>query len=318
MKYFRGLSDPQMPRFLLLVLQCLALSVRGGIFPRSLAQGTRASVGTGFCVFLAFSSSSAAQALYSDEVSVKVKPRTGGDELYLGVSLVDADYRGSTRCVVGSVKADAPSNVRSLLGPGMVLSSINGKNVEGYKREEVAKRIKEIKAPVELIFRDPNLLFQRLNSTTNQDIVLTSMILPPSKGADKFPAQVLRVERLEVPAIPRGGFLPSAAVGDVLEVSYRVETLEPTVNAPGTLLQGSDPAGIILPAKSKLSDLTQFFVLGTGTKTPFPQELIRPEVLLLLRGMVVGELRRIDLPALLSQGTGLRLDLRLVSINGVV
>lgn len=300
-----------------LVILLLALSRASGIFPRSLTQVSRraSTFGTFFLISTGAAAAQAAQ-LYSDEVSVSIKPRTGGDGLYLGVSLVDAEYRGATRCVVGTIKADAPSSVRSLLGPGMVLSSINGENVEGYKREEVAKRIKEIKTPVELIFRDPNLLFQRLNSTTNKDSVLTSLILPPSKGTDRFPAQVLRIERLEVPAAsPRGDFLPSAAVGDVLEVSYRVEKLEST---PATLLQSSDPTGIILPAKSKLSDQTQFFVLGTGTKTPFPQELIRPEVLLLLRGMVVGELRRIDLPALLSQGTGLRLDLRLVSINGVV
>jgi hypothetical protein len=209
------------------------------------------------------------------------------------------------------------------LREGMIITAINGENVEGFKREAVAERIK-INAgeqAVEIIFRDPNILFNKLNSSMSQDQVVTSLLLPASKvsAGQRFPAQVLRVERLELPPSRQGRV---AAVGDVLEISYRLTP----INQTDRVLQSSGPQGEILPVSAPLSEFSEFFVLG-GPKSPLAD--LRPELLLCLRGMSVGELRRIDFPGLLTpvfstseanhgEVQGVRLEARLLSINGVV
>jgi hypothetical protein len=266
-----------------------------------------------------------AKTLLSDEVLISVSPI--GDQLYLGVSLADVNTAGSNRCVIRAITPEATPTVRMALREGMILTAINGENVEGFKREAVAERIKinAGKQAVEIVFRDPNILFNKLNSSVSQDQVVTSLLLLASKvsAGKQFPAQVLRVERLELP--------PSlhcrvAAVGDVLEISYRLTP----INQPDRLLQSSGPQGGILPASAPLSEFSEFFVLG-GPKSPIAD--LRPEMLICLRGMSVGELRRIDFPGLLTptltpvvssseanrgEVQGVRLEARLLSINGVV
>ena len=272
----------------------------------------------------------AAAALNSDEVLVTV-PRLEGGLLYLGCSLEDVLYRGgaSRRCVVKEVKPGATADVRRALRKGFILESVNGEDCEGLPSASIVQRLKSAPAdqPVELTFRDPELFFQKLNSTTDSTAVLTTVVLPASKGSSAAAGaspQVLRVERLE-PA-PRGDSdMRSAALGDVLEVSFRLSRL-----GSGEVLQSSGPPDAKLqPAGAKMSELSQFFVLGgtlgkQGGPGAADPPLLRSEALLTLRGMRVGELRAVEVPApLLSPAAaaagkeGVRLEVRLLSLNGV-
>ena len=251
------------------------------------------------------SPSSSRTALKSDEVAVTYE---GG---YLGLGLSEVSYRGSVRVIVDAVKNDAPVPILSIVRPGMILVSVNGDNVEGYRREAIATRIQALPSK-SLIFRDPDILFSLLNSTSaDTPMLVTTSILPASKNGSRQVEgmdgeQVLRVERVE--RAPGFG-LRSAATGDVLEVSFRLLRGK-------EVLESSGPA--LLPAGAPMSQETQFFVLGAN-KHPVSTALLRPEGLLLLRGMCVGERRDVDFPPTYSADgkAPLHLEVRLLSINGV-
>lgn len=243
--------------------------------------------------------------LKSDEVVVSY------EGAYLGLGLSEITYRGSVRVIVDAVKDDAPAPILSRVRRGMILVAVNGDNVEGYRREAIATRI-QASPSKSLVFRDPALLFSLLNSTsTDAPPIVTSSILPASKNGSRQVEgmdgeQVLRVVRVE--RAP-GLCLRSAATGDVMEVSFRLLR-------GSEVLESSGPA--LLPMGAPMSQETQFFVLGTS-KAPVSSDFLRPEGLLLLRGMCVGERRDIEFPGTYSADgqAPLRLEVRLLSINGV-
>ena len=264
----------------------------------------------------------AALAALSDEVEVSLQ---GWDGRSLGLSLVDkvSTRNGvdSVRVIVGKVAAPEAFPVLRAIRQGMVLVGVNNENIEGYRREDVAARIKASPADktLQLTFRDPSVLFQRLNSTTSSSPgdVTTSMLLPPAKsgGRGVTSAQILRVERVE------GGAKNAAAVaalGDVLELSFRLSRA-----SDGTLLGASPSSGQVLASGAGLSDDSVFLVLGAAAgsasvKLPAALAALPNEALVLLRGMAPGELRKVTLPPLLSGAYGgdVELLVRLLSLNG--
>ena len=262
----------------------------------------------------------ASRALFSDEVEVSLQ---GWDGRSLGLSLVDVVKTrsgvNSVRIVVGRVADEALPAIKSSIQQGMVLVGVNNENIEGYRREDVAVRIKAspVDKPLQLTFRDPDILFRRLNSTTSSADVTTSMLLPPAKsGGRGVPsAQILRVERVE-----RGvqNLAAVAALGDVLELSFCISRA-----SDGALLGASPSSGQVLASGAGLSDDSVFIVLGaaaglSAVKLPAALAALPSEALLLLRGMAPGELRKVTLPPLLSGAYGgdVELLVRLLSLNG--
>lgn len=261
----------------------------------------------------------AALAALSDEVEVSLQ---GWDGRSLGLSLVDkvSTRNGidSVRVVVGKVAAPEAFPALRAIRQGMVLVGVNNENIEGYRREDVAARIKASPADktLQLTFRDPSILFQRLNSTTSSSPgdVTTSMLLPPAKRGVTS-AQILRVERVEGGAKNAAAV---AAVGDVLELSFRLSRA-----SDGTLLGASPSSGQVLASGAGLSDDSVFLVLGAAAgsasvKLPAALAALPNEALVLLRGMAPGELRKVTLPPLLSGAYGgdVELLVRLLSLNG--
>jgi len=191
--------------------------------------------------------------LKSDELLVDYE----GD--YLGLALKERVYRGSsTRVLVDGIKDDAPEAVKAKVREGFILARINGESVEGLKREDVAARMQQASRRKQIVFRDPEAIFGLLNSTTNSlSGPFTTTVLPASSASDRE-EQVLTVRRLE--RAPGGSGLRSAAVGDVLEVSYRLTRGKEVLESSST---GDGDGGAVLSAGSPASSATQFFVLGS-------------------------------------------------------
>ena len=88
----------------------------------------------------------------SDELTVSVTSP------YLGIGLSEVKYRDSYRILINAVKADADLAIKATLREGMILTSVNEVEVEGKTLDEASALLKSAVRPINLIFRDPNLL----------------------------------------------------------------------------------------------------------------------------------------------------------------
>ena len=232
------------------------------------------------------------EPLYSDEVLVSV-PK--GSTSSLGIGLKNENYRGSIRTVVTA--SPIPT-----IKPGMILSSVAGKNVEGYSVKTVAGILKEEMGDkkegnkIELSLRDPSLLNEALDSRrSDAPSTVTSLILP-GHAAD-YRDQVLKVERLE-----KGKKSEVVAdIGDVLEVSFQLR-----IKDNGEVIDGVDT--VAAAASPYGGSKNMFFVVGSGKPPENPvlgkdnnkDDILPPGWDLFTRGMLVDELRRITIPPVIG------------------
>eukprot|EP01031_Cornospumella_fuschlensis_P025366 gene25366-30631_t len=146
----------------------------------------------------------------SDEVSVSIQSP------YLGIGLQELRYKNNYRVVVSNIKENAASEVQQKLREGMILTEVNQLDIEGYSIDQVAKALKSDTRPIQLTFRDPDVLFKCLVAN-DPGIYRTTMVptvLSPNHHQQflyvaNYPQQHLRSER------------QAAAMGSVLEVRLR-------------------------------------------------------------------------------------------------
>jgi aspartyl/asparaginyl beta-hydroxylase (cupin superfamily) len=85
----------------------------------------------------------------------------------------------------------------------MVFVSVDGRNVEGLSRAEIADVIKAASRPLKLVFRDPTAFFMQLNSSLPESDIFTDVrtVVKSAKVGDDGnidAEEVLRVEKVEV------------------------------------------------------------------------------------------------------------------------
>ena len=230
-----------------------------------------------------------AQALTSSVSSVDdiILLNTKNDK-NLGIILQEANYKGSLRTRIKSIKTDtAPRAVVETVRPGMIISSVNGKNVEGLSARRVATLIKNFTPSSDLIisFRDSAIFLNALDSRRAQSpAVVTTTVLP---------GHVLKIERLERGGTGGQSSAKVAEAGDVLEVSFQLRFKD-----SGELIDG---VSSVEAAGSPTIEKNMFFVLGSGRyDNPLlgssNDDILPPGWDQYLYGMVVDELRRISIP----------------------
>jgi hypothetical protein len=129
-----------------------------------------------------------ATALRSDEFDVEIRTD------FLGLILSEVKVDDSILVTVQSIREDADSMLKQVIRPGMILIAIGDNVVEGYSGKEVVNLFKSISKPTQLTFRDPNLFFDKLNTTkvgvSGGNIVDTTVNFALN--------ETLRVQRLNV------------------------------------------------------------------------------------------------------------------------
>lgn len=142
-------------------------------------------------VSICFVSTSPARAftLKSDEIEVDVLSQR------LGLGLAEINYKNSVRVVVQSIKDYADDTIKSAVKPGMIIVSVSGMNVEGRNGNQIVEDVRAAPRPMRLVFRDPSIFFEKLNSSTATDAFVTTTVRPYTATA---PEQVIEVERIEV------------------------------------------------------------------------------------------------------------------------
>ena len=174
---------------------------------------------------------------------------------------------------------------------GAVVIQVGDQKCEGLPLVRIAEMIKNAERPLIIKFRDPSRYFELLDSSTPGSVakIVTSSYLPANTRELGLPEQIIRVEREAMP--PPDERTRSAVLLDVIEIQY-VATL-----ANGTIIDSS--ASRCPPGSSTK---TIYYVLGQRNgppvgrgEVPFP-----PGWDLTLRGMVVGEQRKITLPTTLA------------------
>ena len=174
---------------------------------------------------------------------------------------------------------------------GAILIQVGDQKCEGLPLVKVAEMIKSAERPVSIKFRDPSRYFELLDSSTPGTVakVITSSYLPANTRELGLPEQIIRVEREAMP--PPDERTRSAVLLDVIEIQYVATLID------GTII---DSSASRCPPGSSMK--TIYYVLGQRNgppvgkgEVPFP-----PGWDLTLRGMVVGEQRKITLPTTLA------------------
>lgn len=228
--------------------------------------------------------------LCSDEFVVSFKSSAP-----LGLGLEEKSYQGFPVTVVRNIK-DADLVVQHPeLRDGAILSSINKEPVDGVALKKIAEIItaaKENGDTVDVKFRDPSRYFELLDSTVGKPLKLVATSYLPANARDAGAAeQLIYVERLELP--PPEARVRSSQLLDVMEIQYVAQL---AASIPGEETRIVDSSAERAPPGTSAQSI--YYVLGQQNGPPgFPPP---PGWDLTLRGMVVGEKRRITLPYTLA------------------
>lgn len=221
--------------------------------------------------------------LFSDEFVVQFN-----EEGSLGLKLVEAFPKGFPVVTVKQITDSALQQQHPELELGAIVTAVGNNKVDGIPLNQIADLVKNSDRPLSMKFRDPNRYFRLLDSTDGPPKrVITTSYLPANTRDAGAPEQVIRVERLEMPA-PEGR-IRAAQYLDVMEIQYVAQVQSDT---DGKIVDSS--AERSAPGTSSRSI---YYVLGQQNGPPgkFPTGWD-----LTLRGMVVGEKRRIVLPYTLA------------------
>jgi len=230
--------------------------------------------------------------LLSDEFEISWDAKTTQS---LGLSLEEESYQGFPVTVVRAIKDTQLQEQHPELRVGAVVSSINKVPVDGVPLQKITGLVAAARASSDVItirFRDPSRYFELLDSTVGKPLTLISSSYLPANARDAGAAeQIIYVERLELP--PPEQRTRSSQLLDVMEIQY-VAQLAATVG--GEKLAIVDSSAERAPPGTSAQSV--YYVLGQRNGPPgFPPP---PGWDLTIRGMVVGEKRRITLPYTLA------------------
>jgi len=212
----------------------------------------------------------------------------------LGLGFVQVDRMGFPVSTVSSIKDPKLARANPKLREGAVVTRVAEEVVDGQPLMEIASIIQKQPRPVTIRFRDPSRYFEMLDSSVPGAVTpkITTSYLPAN--ADKGKAEeIIVVERLAMP--PADQRARSAVMLDVLEIQYAARVMDRDGASLGGVVDSSAERS---PPGS--SGKTIYYVLGqqngpAGDKMPQGFDVT-------LRGMVVGEKRRVRLPPSLAYG----------------
>jgi len=238
--------------------------------------------------------------LCSDEFIISFDSQTPS----LGLGLEEKSYQGFPVAVVREVRDEELARAHPELRIGAIVSSINKESVDGIplsKIGEIVQRSKQQSGSLSIKFRDPSRYFELLDSTIGKPLrLITSSYLPANARDAGAAEQIIYVERLELP--PPESRRRSAQYLDVMELQYVAQLASSVAVTTGG--GGDDVAKLKIVDSSAerappgTSAQSIYYVLGQQNGPPgFPPP---PGWDLTLRGMVVGEKRRITLPYTLA------------------
>lgn len=214
----------------------------------------------------------------------------------LGIKLQETSYKGFPVCTIKEINdpsinskiidSDKERGENYGLRIGAIISRVGQQYVDGKPLREIAALVSSSPRPLRVRFRDPSYFFEQLDSTKAKPLRLVSTSYLPANARDAGAGeQTIVVERLSLP--PPDERLRAAQMLDVLEIQY-VATV-----------QGSD---VIVDSSAErsppgTSSKSIYYILGQQNGPPgkYPRGWD-----LTLRGMVVGEKRRITLPYTLA------------------
>lgn len=241
------------------------------------------------------------QFLHSDEFTISFSNEK------IGLSLVENSYKGFPIVVVKSFSDPQLPVIHKELRSGAIVTHIQGQMVAALSLNVIASKITESGRPMSITFRDPSRYFELLDSA-DQDPNLAPVFIPRaslfSKITSEFlpagtrgvgtKAQILEVQRLFLPPPNRRG--RSSRLLDVMEIRYAARVVK--VNEHGAVQERGpivDTSEAHAPPGYSIGSI--FYVLGQGNGSTGP---VPPGWDYTLRGMVVGEKRRVVLPPALA------------------
>lgn len=213
--------------------------------------------------------------LKSDEFYINL------DNDNLGLVLREVRRYSYPLLVVGDIRSKELL-ANKFLRVGAILIQIGEVNVEGKPFKEISKILETTARPCRLKFRDPSRFFELLDSSRTPLLrTITTQYLPANTRDIGAPEQNIIVERLQLPSIELKG--RAADTNDVMEIQYVAQILgkEDIV----------DSSNVRAPPGTSTKSI--YYILGQQNGPPgkYPKGWD-----LTLRGMVVGEKRRITLP----------------------
>mmetsp|Transcript_20021 Transcript_20021/g.34052 ORF Transcript_20021/g.34052 Transcript_20021/m.34052 type:complete len:364 (+) Transcript_20021:1905-2996(+) len=222
------------------------------------------------------------RGLNSDEFVVEFQNTS------LGLKLTETIYKGFP---IVTVKEIADSSLRSEhpeLEPGAIVVQIAGVKVDGTPLGKIVEIVQKAERPLLIKFRDPSRFFRQLDSTIGlpRRVVSTSYLPANARDVGATEQQII-VERLSMP--PADQRTRAAQLLDVMEIQYVAQVQS---DSDGKIVDSS--AERSAPGTSAKSI---YYVLGQQNGPPGK---LPPGWDLTLRGMVVGEKRRISLPYTLA------------------
>ncbi len=237
--------------------------------------------------------------LFSDEFVLNFEKES------LGLGLTETFYKGFPVVTVTSIKDPTLLQAEgSPLRVGAVVIAVGEENTSGIPLKEITEKVGKAGRPLALKFRDPSRYFELLDSCVGSPKrVITTSYLPANTRDVGAPEQIIRVERLAMP--PAEDRRRSSQYLDVMEIQYVAQ------------LPGGDEVVDSSAARSPpgTSAGSIYYILGQRNGPPgkFP-----PGWDLTLRGMVVGEKRRITLPSTLAYDRVGSKDKKIPPFSGVV
>jgi len=224
--------------------------------------------------------------LASDEFTISFQSES------LGISLTEQQYQGFPVCIVKSINDDALKSAHPELRQGAIVVAVGEENTNGVPLSRIADIVKSSSTrPLQVKFRDPSRYFELLDSAAGPPLKLVTTSYLPANARDAGAVeQMIYVQRLEMP--PPELRTRTAQLLDVMEIQY-VASLASS---------GSSGSNIVVDSSAErappgTSAQSIYYILGQQNGPPgkFPQGWD-----LTLRGMVVGEKRRITLPYTLA------------------
>eukprot|EP01041_Mallomonas_annulata_P000496 gene496-934_t len=253
--------------------------------------------------------SSTGISLLSDEFIIEFT------DMSLGLSLAEQSYGGFPVVIVKRIVDDSVKMNHPELREGAIIVKVGLDAVDGLSRSKIVEKIQKASRPTTLTFRDPSRFFELLDSSDpdlNASPLLTQLqpswrttyisspsffdpitseYLPAGAREKGSKAQVLEVQRINLPPLGERG--RSSKLLDVMEIRYVARVVQ-VGDRGGVKSRGSlvvDNSANRAPPGSSSGSI--YLVLGQRNGAPGP---VPPGWDLTLRGMVVGERRRIVLP----------------------
>jgi hypothetical protein len=219
----------------------------------------------------------------------------------LGIGLSEANYKGFPVTTVSKIVNEELLKTVPELREGAVITTVNGVSVDGQPMKSIASSIQSAGRPVTVRFRDPSRFFQLLDSAGEgkpQKIITTSYL--PANARDAGAAeQIVQIQRLALPPADDPARLRSTKYLDAMEIQYVCQLSETQLVDLNNLNDSYNEDSDIVDSSAArappgTSAKSIYYVLGQGSgpigfKPP-------PGWDIALRGMVVGERRRIILP----------------------